>query len=67
MDSTPKIDELLALIKMNQELYHSRLTSLTARVDGVFNERIRKISGQLLSGRYTDPIEKNGKKRWNWR
>lgn len=67
MESTEKINELIALLNMNQELYHSELTNLAAKVDSVFNEKIKSLSGQLISGRYSSQIQRDEKSnRWNW-
>ena len=59
MDNTEKINELIAALIMNQELYHSELTSLAAKVDNLFDDKIRRLSDQLLSGKYTDKNEKD--------
>ena len=61
MDNTEKINELIAALIMNQELYHSELTSLAAKVDSVFDDRIRMLSDQLISGVYTSSIQENKK------
>jgi len=59
MDSNEKICELIELLNMNNELYHSELTGLSVKINNLLDDKIRMLSDQLLSGKYTEKNEKN--------
>ena len=65
MDSTEKMNELMTLLDMNNHLSNNGLTGIDVNVNDLLDDRIRIVSDQLISGKYTDTMQKNEKRvRW---
>lgn len=64
MGSTEKISELMALLDMNDHFLNDELTSLRTKINVLFDDRIRIISDQLISGKYTDIMQRSEKQGW---
>ena len=64
MGNTEKISELMALLDMNDHLLNDELTGLRTKINALLDDKIRIISDQLISGKYTDTMQQSEKQGW---